>query len=319
MDRAFDYINEMVIKLNKIKIEKSNAIAKSYGFKKNSEIISVITFNEIDLFIDNILKKEDFFIETTIYFFQGTSKFCKINYLSKDEILIIEDKTEKELLKQVKADFITSISHELRTPLSVAKGNIFLLEDIINDSNYMKFIKKTKNAIKKIERILDQLTLLSMAEFGNYMIKTEIFDPNNLIKEVKNDLESKIKSKNIKIKFQSNIEYITGDPFIVYTIIRNLVSNSIKYSHNNSVINITIDEDKIVIKDNGIGIRDNEKSRIFERFYRGVDAKKYAKGSGLGLAIVKYLCELAGYKIEYDSKWMIGTTFKIYFNKTKLN
>ncbi|SHE31065.1 two-component system, OmpR family, sensor kinase [Marinitoga hydrogenitolerans DSM 16785] len=312
MDRALDYINEMIIKLNKMKIEKANIMAKSHGFKKNHEIISVMTFNEIDLFVNSILERKDFFIETTIYFFQGTSKFCKINYLSNDEILIIEDKTEKELLKQVKADFITSLSHELRTPLSVAKGNIFLLEDIISDSSTLKIIKKSKNALRRIERILDQLTLLSMAEFGSYMIKTEIFDPENLIEEVRSDLENKIKNKNIKINFKSNIKHITGDPFIIYTIIRNLVSNSIKYSHNDSEINITIDKDKIVVKDNGIGIRDNEKARIFERFYRGIDAKKYAKGSGLGLAIVKYLCELAGYKIEFDSKWMIGTTFTIY-------
>ncbi|WP_129409145.1 sensor histidine kinase [Marinitoga lauensis] len=308
---TLDYINEMIIELDGSKIKRANKIAKLHGFKENIEIISVFTFNEIDEFISCLINKKDYFIETTVYFFHGSSKFCKITFLKDDSTIVIEDKTEKELIKQVKSDFITSLSHELRTPLSVAKGNLFLIEDLSRESNLKAPIRKAKKAISRIERILDQLTMLSMAEFGNYMIKVELFEPEKIFRDVIMDLENKIKEKNIEVIFNSKLEFMQGDPFIIYTILRNLVSNAIKYSHKNSRVYVKISKSEIVVEDYGIGIREQEKNRIFERFFRGTDAKKYAQGSGLGLAIVKYLCELANYKIEFDSKWMVGTKFII--------
>ncbi|WGS64996.1 sensor histidine kinase [Marinitoga aeolica] len=308
---TLDFLDVMIIELDGYIIKRANKIAREYGFKKGIEIISVFTFNEIDNLISHIINKEDYFLETTIYFFQGSSKFCKISFLKDDSTIIIEDKTEKELIKQVKADFITALSHELRTPLSVAKGNLFLIEDLNKKDKLKEPIKKAKKAISRIERILDQLTMLSMAEFGNYMIKVELFDPKKVFQDVISDLENKIKEKNIELIFNSEIELMQGDPFIIYTILRNLISNAVKYSHKNSKVYVTITNSEIIVEDNGIGIREQEKNRIFERFFRGTDSKKYANGSGLGLAIVKYLCELANYKISFESQWMVGTKFII--------
>jgi two-component system OmpR family sensor kinase len=88
-----------------------------------------------------------------------------------------------------------------------------------------------------------------------------------------------------------------------------LVSNAVKYSYENSKINVIINQNEIIIEDFGIGIREEEKNRIFERFFRGNESSKYAKGSGLGLSVVKYFCEIANYKIRFESKWMIGSKF----------
>ncbi|AEX84837.1 histidine kinase [Marinitoga piezophila KA3] len=312
--KILDFIEEAYIELDKIKVKEINKSAMDFGFKKGIELINIITFNEIDEFIKAIINNEDFEIETTVYFFQGESKYCFLKYLSNYNVLIIKDQTEKELVKKVKSDFITSLSHEIRTPLSVAKGNIYLAMDILNDNEAIKPLKKVRDSINKIERILDQLTLLSLAEFENYVLKFEIFDPQKIFEDVKNDLEEKIKRKNVSIDLDLNVEMLKGDPFVIYTILRNLISNAVKYSYENSRVYVSIFEDKIIVKDEGIGIRDEEKERVFERFYRGVDAKKYARGSGLGLAIVKYLCNLAGYKIEYNSQWMVGSTFIIHLN-----
>ncbi|KAF2957004.1 HAMP domain-containing sensor histidine kinase [Marinitoga sp. 38H-ov] len=306
-----DYLNEIIIELDGYKIKYSNKTAKEYGFKENIEIINVFTFNEIDKLIYHIINKKDYFIETTIYFFQGSSKFCKIIYLSNENKIIIEDKTEKELIKKVKSDFITSLSHELRTPLSILKGNIYLIEDLNKNNLLIKPINNSKKSLNRIERILDQLSILYMAEFDNYIIKNELLDTNKIYNEVISDLEHKIKEKNIEVINKLEVEYLNGDPFIIYTLLRNLISNSIKYSYKNSKVFVTISKNEIIVEDNGIGIRENEKNRIFERFYRGVDSRKYAKGSGLGLSIVKHLCELAGYKINFKSEWMVGSRFII--------
>jgi two-component system OmpR family sensor kinase len=309
--KYLDFINEMIIELDGYKIKYSNKVAQKYGFKKDLEIISVFTFNEIDDFISHIINRKDYKIETTVFFFQGTSKYCSVLYLSEENMIIIDDKTDKELIKQIKADFITSLSHELRTPLSVAKGNAYLIEDLNNNDSLNEPIKKIKKSLNRIERILDQLTVIYMAEFGNYTLKIELIDINNIYNEVISDLENKIKDKNIEIIYKSDIEYLKGDSFVIYTLLRNLISNAVKYSNKNSKVYVTITKNEIIVEDNGIGIRENEKNRIFERFYRGIDSRKYAKGSGLGLAIVKHLCELSNYSLEFKSEWMVGSKFII--------
>jgi two-component system OmpR family sensor kinase len=223
--------------------------------------------------------------------------------------LVLEDRTEIQLLNKVKSDFISSLSHELRTPLSVAKGNAHILNDFLEDDKFKNYVNKISDSINKIENIISQLTMLSMAQLGNYIIKPEIIDTKFLVEEVINDLNGKIKNKNIKINLHIKTNVINGDKFILYTILRNLISNASKYSYENSSIEVTINEEDITVEDHGIGIREEEKNRIFERFFRGNESSKYAKGSGLGLAVVKYFCEIANYKINFDSKWMIGSKF----------
>jgi len=310
---VFDYMTEAVVKLKDTHIVYFYKKASGFGFEEKNDILNIFTCNEIDEIARNIINKKDFNFTTNIYFFKSVARFCNIIYDSKDSYIILYDKTESELLKKVKSDFITSLSHEIRTPLSVAKGNIQILKDFSVDEKNYEYIKKTDKSLNKIEKIINQLTTLSMAEFGNYMLKIDIIDTKAIVDEVRQDLENKIKVKNIDIITEYKTDTLKGDKFIIYTIIRNLISNAVKYSYENNSVFVEITDEYIHVKDDGIGIRDEEKERIFERFFRGIDSAKFAKGSGLGLSIVKYLCELSGYKIKLKSKWMVGTEFYIYF------
>jgi len=305
----FDTVKDAIIYLEGTKIKNSNVQAKKWGFKIDNDLLNIFTYEDIDSLVKNILKNKEYSIEQNIYFLSGSSKFCRINYNPKQNILLIEDRTEIQLLNKVKSDFISSLSHELRTPLSIAKGNTHILNDFLEEDKFKAYVSKISNSIDKIEKIISQLTMLSMAQLGNYVIKPEILDPNMLLQEVINDLNGKIKNKNVEVNIQCNAEYLNGDKFILYTILRNLISNAVKYSYENSEIKVIIDENQLIIKDNGIGIREEEKNRIFERFFRGNESVKYAKGSGLGLSVVKYFCEIANYRINFESKWMIGSEF----------
>ncbi|RLL88693.1 histidine kinase [Petrotoga sp. HKA.pet.4.5] len=314
--QIFDSLEDAVLQLeNKTTILNANTTAKAWGLGANKELLNTISFNEIDQLAKHILNNEDFEIETNIYFFEGYSKFCKLTFKQKYQLLILQDKTEFELLKKVKEDFITSVSHELRTPLTIAKGNTQILKDFMKDNQFIKQVTKIEESLDRIENIISQLTLLSKAEFGEYELKKEVINPSTLYNEVVTDLYEKIQEKSVKLHFNCHIHSLKGDKFVLYTIFRNLLSNAIKYSYENSDIYIDFQNEQLIIKDEGIGIREEEQKRIFERFYRGVEAKNHAKGSGLGLAVVKYLCELANYKIEFESKWMVGTTFKVFFYK----
>ncbi|UYP00486.1 HAMP domain-containing histidine kinase [Oceanotoga sp. DSM 15011] len=310
---VFNMFNIAILNLDTTKILKTNKKAKNWGFKQDEDILHVFSFNEIDELVKSIILKKDYITETNVYFLEGKSRFVKIIWDFKNKILSLEDRTDFELLNKVKQDFITSLSHELRTPLSVAKGNIQIIKDFYSDEKFKENINKVDISLLKIEKIITQLTMLSMAQFGSYTIKKEIIDVDILINEVINDLSSKMNKKNIKINKEIKNETLNMDKFIIYTIIRNIISNAIKYSYEDSEINLLIEDNKITIQDFGIGIREDDKKRIFERFFRGSDAYKHAKGSGLGLSIVKYFCELSNIKIKFDSKWMIGTTFFLEF------
>ncbi|MGM0641330.1 MAG: sensor histidine kinase [Thermotogota bacterium] len=307
--RIFDTVKDAIVYLEGTKIKKSNLQAKKWGFEVEKDLLNILTYEDIDTLVKKILKNKDYSIKTNIYFLSGNSKYCKIDYKADQNILIIEDRTEIQLLNKVKSDFISSLSHELRTPLSVAKGNTHILNDFLEDEKFKVYVSKISNSIEKIENIISQLTMLSMAQLGNYIIKPEILDPEKLLYEVLNDLNLKIKNKKVDITIQCDAEYLNGDKFIIYTILRNLISNAVKYSYEKSEIKVIIDEHQMIVEDSGIGIREEEKNRIFERFFRGNESPKYAKGSGLGLSVVKYFCEIANYKINYESKWMIGSKF----------
>lgn len=304
-------VSEAILRLELMKIVEMNKKAAEMGFNIGNDILSSISFNTFDELTRAILSDNDFSREANIYFFNGNSIYSGIIYDSSTKLLFIKDLSEMELLKKVKADLITSISHELRTPLSVAMGNLQLMKDFSQEESTSPYLMKLDKSLKKIEKIISQLTLLTAAEFGNYSLKFDIFDTENVLREVLTDLDMKIKRKNIQIEYTILASTMKADRFVIYTLLRNLISNAIKYSYKDSLITVSLSDKKISVKDNGIGIRDNEKNRIFERFFRGTEASRHAKGSGLGLAIVKYLCELCGYKLNLESKWMIGSTFTI--------
>jgi len=316
---ALDSIRDGVVRMEHMTVKDFNQRASEMGFKKDHDIFTCISFDEIDQLTRNIILSRDFETKTNLYFLNDVSQYSKIIYNHQTKLLFIIDLSEEEHLKKVKSDVVMSISHELRTPLSVALGNVQMLKDFTTfktvESENM--INKTLKSLNKLEKIISQLSLLTQAEFGSYSLRYEIFEPIKVIQEVLSDYQKKINAKNLQVKVECPVETIKADRFIIYTIIRNLISNAIKYSHFDSIIECRFTENLITVKDTGIGIREEERIRVFERFFRGTESFKHAQGSGLGLPLVKYLCEICGYKVWFESKWLIGSTFYVQLSKDK--
>src|SRR6056297_316804 len=316
---ALNPLSDGVVRMEHMTVKEFNYRASQMGFKIDHDIFSCITFDEIDQLTRSIILSQSFETKTNLYFLNDVSQYSKIIYNHQTKLLFIIDLSEEEHLKKVKSDVVMSISHELRTPLSVALGNVQMLKDFSTFKNEEseKMINKTLKSLNKLEKIISQLSLLTQAEFGSYSLRYEIFEPILVIEEVLSDYQKKINAKNIQVKVNCPVETIKADRFIIYTIIRNLISNAIKYSHFDSVIECTFTENLISVKDTGIGIREEERIRIFERFFRGIESFKHAQGSGLGLPLVKYLCEISGYKVWFESKWLIGSTFYVQLANDK--
>src|SRR6056297_2996368 len=198
---VLDSLRDGVVRMEHMTVKDFNQRASEMGFKKDHDIFTCISFDEIDELTRSIILSKDFETKTNLYFLNDVSQHSKIIYNHQSKLLFIIDLSEEEHLKKVKSDVVMSISHELRTPLSVALGNVQMLKDFTTfktvESETM--INKTLKSLNKLEKIISQLSLLTQAEFGSYSLRYEIFEPIQVIEEVLSDYQKKIDAKNIQV------------------------------------------------------------------------------------------------------------------------
>lgn len=233
---------------------------------------------------------------------------------------LLELKRKEENMKN---DFFTNISHELRTPINVIYSAIQV------ESDYLKNDTK-KDPLIKYNKIIRQNCLRLMRLINNLIditrIETSFFEPNfkngniiTIVEDITMSIVQYVESKNINLVFDTEIEevYVKFDPDLIERIILNLLSNAVKYGNEGGNIEVYICESSpeniaISIKDDGIGIPDEKKERIFDRFLK-VDGSlsRKTEGSGIGLALVKQLVEIHQGTITFNSKLNQGTEFII--------
>jgi signal transduction histidine kinase len=167
--------------------------------------------------------------------------------------------------------------------------------------------------------MVDQLLLLARFENQKQNVKQESIYLNALILDNLTRFSDKTESKKLKIIADFTDDYyIQSDNYLVSIIFSNLISNAIKYSHDNGEIVLQLEktptEMVFTISDNGIGISEQDLNKIFNSFYRSdVSNHPEIKGTGLGLSIVKRLCDLLNFKIIVESKQNERTQFRLFF------
>ncbi|RMD48064.1 MAG: two-component sensor histidine kinase, partial [Ignavibacteria bacterium] len=239
-------------------------------------------------------------------------------------ISIVKDQEQKLLqASKARSQFLGNVSHELRTPIFTIQGYIeSLLNGAINDEKVnMRFLEKAAKHLNNLNQLLNDLIEISMIEAGEMMMSFRYFDLNSFMSEIENDFKSfaEEKGKKLIIKYVDKSVEVLGDKARLKNVISNLISNAVKYNPND-LIEIICEEFenkvKISVKDNGLGIPEEEIGRIFERFYRTKrDRNSQIPGTGLGLAIAKHIIEAHGSKLSVDSKKNIGTQFSFELTK----
>ncbi len=215
--------------------------------------------------------------------------------------------------------FITDASHELRTPLTALRAEIeaTLLEDKISSAEAKQILQSNLEEVIKLQYLSNNL--LQLAQFQNPSQRFA-FSPVNItevIDDAVKKMSSVAKEKSIEIVTDTEDEEIHADKQSIYQLILILIDNAIKYSPQDTKINISahkIDSKiKITVKDQGIGIPDKDIPHIFDRFYRSDESRTKADtpGYGLGLAIAKKITEAHKGSIMVKSKVDEGTTFSI--------
>lgn len=254
--------------------------------------------------------------------------YCIIKYNESVDIKdIIFDAFRESYIRQkfdeLNDKIISMVSHELRTPLTSIKGFAeTILQEDLDKSEILKFVNIIYNEADRLNRLVNSLLNLSRLESAKVNFNIKKIDTKEIVENVIELMYPKMKNNNIKLirEYEDDIIYeALIDEDKTEQIIINLVDNAIKYSPKGGKITIGIQNKEtevlIYIKDTGIGIPENEKHRIFEKFYRTTTSSLITQGTGLGLVITKYLVEGQKGKIWFESQENIGTTFYLTLPK----
>jgi two-component system sensor histidine kinase VicK len=301
---------------------------------KNIAAERLLNISESDDTFDKVFDKFDVGInlEKIIYLEDWTSSDKKITvgdrYINllfvpyKDNqqraagvIAVIQDITEHVKLDNMRKEFVADVSHELKTPITSIMGYAdTLLEGEYDDVTKNKFLNVIASEARRMAKLVTDL--LSLSRYDNNTVKTEKteFDLGELVKKCQEKLEIEINKKNHKVEnlVTTNVPLVYADKSGIERVILNILTNSIKYTKENGTIKIYVgfvyNDAYIKIIDNGIGIPEEDLSRIFERFYRVDKARsRELGGTGLGLSIAKEILDQNNGSIDIKSELGKGT------------
>lgn len=239
-----------------------------------------------------------------IYFFQRTIK------------------KESEVHQQ-QQNFLLSVTHELKSPLAAIKLVLQTLvkRDLTKDKRD-QLIGNSIEDVGRLDDLVENMLLATRIENNSYSYPKELFDFSELVKSIYD--RAIITSENTR-NFQQQIEQnisIMGDRFALGSLINNILENAIKYSPNAALVQVQLyqQSNKIffIVADQGVGIADSERQKIFQKFYRsGNELTRQNKGTGLGLFIVAQVAKNHQAKVVVSNNQPKGTIFEIIFNLTQ--
>ena len=250
---------------------------------------------------------------------------CRINMISEKaernmRINMRKIENEKENVKSL----VTDISHQLKTPLAnVELYNTLLAEGGISDEERLEFLETEGIAIEKLKMLVDSLINISRLEADMISIDKKEENLKECIESAISSVKADAAKKNITIKNEIKEDCILAiDRKWTTEAIFNLLDNAVKYTAPNGKINLSLDNGinyfALNIEDNGIGIDSSEYNDIFKRFYRSRnDIVQNEKGSGVGLYLVRKIMNLQDGNVMVSSEKGKGSTFTLYFSKSK--
>ena len=234
---------------------------------------------------------------------------------------LIAAKEEAEQATMAKSQFLATMSHEVRTPLHGILGFAQLLRKTNLSPKQHNFAKKIVSSSNSLQRIIDDILDFSKIEAGKVDFETIDFDLLEVFEKVATFMETRISNNNVDLimdVFENVPTVLVGDPVRVEQVLLNMVSNAVKFTKDGSVVVSARTkgqvDDRVVlefsVKDTGIGMSEEQMSRLFEPFAQADNSttRKFG-GSGLGLAITKRLVEMMNGHISVQSEPGVGSEF----------
>lgn len=234
-------------------------------------------------------------------------------------VIVILDITEKSKRDEMRREFTSNVSHELKTPLTSIYGiSEMMMSGIVKPEDMKSFSENIHKETGRLITLINDIMKLSRLDERAVEPGFEQTDLYTACEAVKNSLDATAKDKNVEIKIEGEHLVVNAIPTLLSEMIYNLCDNAIKYNREGGEVSISIQGDasrpSVCVRDTGIGIPDEHKERIFERFYR-VDKSHSGKvgGTGLGLSIVKHAAAVHNAEIKLESREGEGTAITLVF------
>ena len=233
-------------------------------------------------------------------------------------LLLAEDQTESRRVEEVRRDFVANISHELKTPVGALALLAETMEEAADDPEAVRrFAGRMRQEASRLTYLVQDLITLSRIQAAEPMPDPIVVDLSAVVAEAVDRVRMKASARGIELAAVCEERVaVLGDEDLLVTALRNLLENAIAYSPDKTRVMISASRDarmaQISVADQGIGIPERDRERIFERFYRVDPARSRATGgTGLGLAIVKHVMAAHRGKVTVWSQEGVGSTFTL--------
>jgi signal transduction histidine kinase len=221
-------------------------------------------------------------------------------------------------MQQQQQNFMMAVTHELKTPISVAQLNLeTLLRYQLDVEKQKKLIRMTLDETSRLNFLTNNILISSQLESGGYKTAKDDLDISDLLKDCLHDFKNRFPERVLIQEIEPDAE-VKGDPLLLQMMINNLVENAIKYSPKESPVTAVLKKHRsgieLQIKDEGPGIPDDEKKKIFTRFYRiGNEATRKTQGTGLGLYLCRTIAAYHNADILVTDNKPQGSNFAVIF------
>jgi two-component system phosphate regulon sensor histidine kinase PhoR len=235
-------------------------------------------------------------------------------------VVLFRDVTQLRQMEEMRREFVANVSHELRTPLSIFRG---YLETLLDDpqqppGELLRILGIMERHSDRLNALVEDVLSLARLESPGAELDLSEVDLAELLHSIMRDWEKRFAASQLKshLNFPGNLPLLEADERRLQEVIYNLLDNAVKYSQPGGTVSLRAevngDRVRISVSDQGVGIKEEDLPRIFERFYRADKSRSGEHaGTGLGLSIAKHIAQLHGGTVEAESEVGKGTTISV--------
>ncbi len=251
--------------------------------------------------------------KTAQYIGEGSIFFLLI---SAGAIFVYRSVNRQLKMSQQQQNFMIAVTHELKTPIAITKLNLETLQKRkLEDTQQQKLLLNTLQEANRMNALCNNMLLSSQIEAGGYRMTKEEINAGEIVQTCVDDFRSRFPQRTIVSEIPEDV-FIIGDSLLIQMAVNNLLDNALKYSSKENKVAVNIfkknNNIELQVTDEGAGIANADKKKVFEKFYRiGNDATKRAKGTGLGLYLTNRIVSAHHGKIFVTDNHPSGSVFTI--------